>query len=706
MLKQIVFGICVFIAFAVFFWSLSRFYRFMKRGKAFDGTFDEKAARLGDVLLYFFFQRSVAREWSSRHHLLIFWGFLIITLGTSELLIGGLVPSFSFELFGHTINSTFKAILDGTNGVVLLIMLYAFFRRIVLKPSLIHISGDAALILGMISMLCITHFLMHGASMTLQNKIHGYMPVSAVVSGWFSGMDAGTLSTIQQVNWWIHMLVVLFFLNYLPYSKHIHLLGAFPNIALRNRGQQGIIPKADLEDERQWGVAYYERFDWKSLLDTTACTECARCSNNCPAYTTDKPLSPMQLIHDLRDEMKERGELLTTLTPGYDPTVEDEDEDDDEAKKVEPTEADKKICEKLEELQPLVGGRIKDEVLWACTTCGACEAVCPVFIEHPLKIIQMRQHLVLAESRMPPEAARFFRGMENNMNPWGLGSDQRMDWAEGLEIPTMDDKGEAEYLVWIGCAGSYDDRAKKVSRTWIKLLQRAGVDFAILGLEEGCTGDPARRAGNEFLFQMLAEANVEIFDGYKVKKIVVTCPHCYHSFKNEYPQFGGNYEVYHHTELLAQLLREGKLKPSKALDGVMTYHDSCYLGRWNEIYEAPRDVVAAVSGGRRPVEMSRTGYKSFCCGAGGGKMWMEEDAPRINESRTDEALATGAKTIATACPFCTVMISDGIKARDKEEEVEVLDVAELVYASLPPEPAAEKEAPAEKEAQAEAESAS
>jgi Fe-S oxidoreductase len=685
MIKQIVFGICVFIAFAVFFWSLGRFYRFMKRGKAFDGDFDEKAARLGDVLVYFLFQRSVAREMSSRHHLLIFWGFLIITMGTTELLIGGLIPSFSYELFGHTINSAFKAVLDGTNAVVLLIMLYAFFRRIVLKPSLIHISGDAALILGMISMLCITHFLMHGASMVLQNQIHGYMPISAFVSGWFAGMDAGTLSMVQQVNWWIHMLIVLFFLNYLPYSKHIHLLGAFPNIALRNRGQKGIIPKADLEDERQWGVAYYERFDWKSLLDTTACTECARCSNNCPAHTTDKPLSPMHLIHDLRDEMKERGELLTKLTPGYDPTVEDEDEDDDEAKKVEPTETDKKICEKLDELEPMVGGRIKDEVLWSCTTCGACEAVCPVFIEHPLKIIQMRQHLVLAESRMPSEAARFFRGMENNMNPWGLGSDQRMDWAEGLDIPTMDDKGEAEYLVWIGCAGSYDDRAKKVSQTWIKLLQRAGVDFAILGLEEGCTGDPARRAGNEFLFQMLAEANVEIFDGYKVKKIVVTCPHCYHSFKNEYPQFGGNYEVYHHTELLAQLLREGKLKPSKALDGVMTYHDSCYLGRWNEIYEAPRDVVAAVSGGRQPVEMSRTGYKSFCCGAGGGKMWMEEEAPRINESRTDEALATGAKTIATACPFCTVMISDGIKARDKEEEVQVLDVAELVYMALPPE---------------------
>jgi len=697
-MQRIIFAAVMLVAFAAFFWTVTRFVKFMMKGRPFDGKFENKGARFGDVLLYFLFQRSVAREWASRHHLLIFWGFLIITVGTAELMVKGLFPAFSYSMvIGTTLDHVFKTVLDLTNLVVLVIMAWAFFRRIVLKPRLIPMSGDAALILGMISALCVTHFLMHGYGMLASGVVHEHLPVSAFLAG---RLDAGTdgAATVSQVNFWIHMLIVFFFLNYIPYSKHIHLLGALPNIALRNRGQKGIIPKADLEDEKQWGVSHYERFDWKSLLDTYACTECARCSNNCPAYNTGKPLSPMQLIHDIRYEMFDRGEKLIKLTPGLDPTADEEESDGEDKKKVEPTEQDNQVIKQLEEMEPMVGGRIKDETLWACTTCGACEAVCPVFIEHPLKILQMRSHLVLAESRMPAELARMFRGIENNQNPWGIGSDQRMDWAEGLDVPTMDEKGEAEYLVWIGCAGAFDDRAKKLSRTWVKLLQRAGVDFAVLGLEESCTGDPARRAGNEFLFQMMAEANIEIFEGYKVKKIIVTCPHCYHSFKNEYPQFGGKYEVWHHTQFLRKLLAEGKLKPSKEIDGVMTYHDSCYLGRWNEIYSEPRDVLAAVSGGRRPVEMSRTGYKSFCCGAGGARMWMEEDAPRVNVNRTEEALATGAKTIATACPFCMVMITDGIKAKDKEEEVRVMDLAELVYEALPPEPESKEPAPTEPEA--------
>jgi Fe-S oxidoreductase len=391
----------------------------------------------------------------------------------------------------------------------------------------------------------------------------------------------------------------------------------------------------------------------------------------------------MHLIHDVRDEMRARGAKLIQLTPGLDPTTDPESGEAAEGAP-KPTDQDKALLKQLQEAEPMVGGRIKDEVLWACVTCGACEAVCPVFIEHPQKIVEMRTHLVLAESRIPTELARIFKGLENNQNPWGIGSDKRMDWAEGLDVPIMADKGKAEYLVWIGCAGSYDDRAKKISRAWVQLLQRAGVDFAILGLEEGCTGDAARRAGNEFLFQTLAEANVELFKGYEVKKIIVTCPHCYHSFKNEYPQFGGNYEVWHHTQFLRKLIAEGKLKPEKTNSDPMTYHDSCYLGRWNEVYDAPRDVIAATSGGRRPIEMARTGYKSFCCGAGGARMWMEEAQPRINENRTKEALGTGAKTIATACPYCIVMISDGVKAANKEEEVRVLDVAEVLLDSLPP----------------------
>jgi Fe-S oxidoreductase len=693
-MRQIIFAAVMVAAFAAFAWTVTRFYKFMKKGRPFPGSFGEKGARFGDVLAYFLFQGTVAREMASRHHLLIFWGFLIICVGTFELMVKGLWPSFSYALIlGHTLDGVFRAILDVTNAVVLAVMLFSYFRRIVLRPKLIPLSGDAALILGMISMLCITHFLMHGAAMAVPGaSAHGSMVVSTIVAGWFAG--SASAATIAEVNFWIHMLIVFFFLNYIPYSKHIHLIGAFFNIALRNRGQKGVMPKLDLEDEKQWGVGLYERFDWKSLLDTYACTECARCSTNCPAWNTDKPLSPMHLIHDLRDEMKARGAKLIELTPGVDPTASDEGSEGEGSGKPKPTARDEQIIKELSEAEPMVGGRIKDETLWSCVTCGACEAVCPVFIEHPLKIMQMRTHLVLTESRMPAELARMFKGLENNQNPWGIGSDKRMDWAEGLEVPTMADKGSAEYLVWIGCAGSYDDRGKKISRAWVQLLQRAGVDFAVLGLEEGCTGDAARRAGNEFLFQTLAEMNVELFKQYKVKKVLVTCPHCYHSFKNEYSQFGLELEVYHHTQFLEKLVAEGKLKPSAKLEGTLTYHDSCYLGRWNEVYAPPRKVLAAATG-REPVEMGRTGYKSFCCGAGGARMWMEEHAPRINENRTKEALATGAKTIATACPFCAVMITDGVKAANKEEEVRVLDIAEVMAEALPPYPAP---APAKAEA--------
>ena len=757
-MSQIVFGILLLIAFSVFAWTLNRFICFIRLGKAFDGELNEKTARLGDLLVYFLFQKKVAQEKSSWHHLLIFWGFLIICVGTLELIIKGLVPSFSYEMIiGHFLGLVFHAVLDVTNALVLLVMCYSFFRRLVLKPKLIPMSGDAALILSMISLLCITHFLMHAYHFVDVGQPETHMVFSTAVTAIIGSPDAATAATLSSVNFWIHMIIVLFFLNYIPYSKHIHLLGALPNIYLRNRGQAGILPKRDLEDEKQWGVGFTERFTWKDLLDTCACTECARCSNNCPAFNTDKPLSPMQLIHDIRDEMRFRGEKLKQLTPGVDPTPAEE-YDEDELKEllprkqaiqailedlpqgdprevitainakfeeqedletterldmalseldelnngqlkhrlwgilqemareaaipVKPTEADLKIIEAMEEDEPMVGGRITEEVLWSCVTCGACEAVCPVFIEHPKKIIEMRAHLVQAMESPPTEAARMFRGVENNSNPWGLGSDQRMDWAEGLDVPVMEEKGEAEYLVWIGCAGSFDDRAKKISRTWVELLQHVGVDFAVLGLEEGCTGDAARRAGNEFLFQTMAEMNIELFTAYKVKKILVTCPHCYHSFKNEYPAFGGEYEVIHHTQFLKQLISDGKLGIKKPHTGGLTFHDSCYLGRWNEVYTEPRDVLASACGGKAPVEMERTGYKSFCCGAGGGRMWMEEEAPRINEDRTREALQTGADTIATACPFCITMITDGVKAEDKEEDVQVLDVVEVVWQSI------------------------
>ena len=459
---------------------------------------------------------------------------------------------------------------------------------------------------------------------------------------------------MAEVNYWIHLCVILFFLNYLPYSKHIHLLGALPNIALRSKGQPGIMPKLDLEDETQWGAGRYEQLDWKSLLDTYACTECARCSNECPANRTDKPLSPMHLIHDIRDEMLERGQLLLELSPGVDPTGMNEEAP-------EPSEADQQIIARLDEMEPMVGGRIKDETLWACTTCGACEAACPVFIEHPLKILQMRTHLVLAEGRMPPELARMFRGMENNQNPWGIGADQRMDWAEGRDLPLMSDKEEADYLVWVGCAGAFDDRARKITKAWLDLLDHAGVDYAVLGEEEACTGDPARRAGNEFVFQMLAEGNVETLNNYKVKRILTSCPHCFHSIKNEYPQFGGNFEVWHHSQFLQKLLAEGRIKPDTRVEtAAATYHDACYLGRWNSEYDNPRDVIVAAHR-QTPVEMKRSRNKSFCCEPAGHTCgWRRKDRGstiteprRLSRSWRPRRRAAPSRRSPPLAPFAT-----------------------------------------------------
>jgi Fe-S oxidoreductase len=430
-------------------------------------------------------------------------------------------------------------------------------------------------------------------------------------------------------------------------------------------------------------------------MDQYACTECGRCSNYCPAFNTDKPLSPMHLIHDLRDEMIERGVLQMKIAQlekqvGPQPAAGDGHGHDDGHGHAAPNPlADLLAAARAEyqDLPPLVGGRIKEETLWACTTCGACQEVCPVFIDHPLKILQMRTHLVLTESKMPAELARTFSNLEKNSNPWGLAAEKRMEWAEGLEVPTVESNPHAEYLLFVGCAGAFDDRIKKTMRSLVEVLHAAQVSFAVLGENEQCSGDPARRAGNEYLFQQQAEANVTAINDAGIKKVIASCPHCFHTIKNEYPQLGGEYEVIHHSQLIAHLLAEGKLQPMHPVAKNFTFHDSCYLGRWNGEYGAPRAILDAVSqvdpksGG--VIEMTRSKEHGFCCGGGGGRMWMEEKiGSRVNNNRADEILATGAEVAAVACPFCTIMVTDGVKARNAEEQVQILDVAEVVAKSL------------------------
>jgi len=756
MIKLIAFALVVAAFLGLFVRNLTVFVKVAALGRPakLEETWGE---RIASLMTFFFGQRKVVEEKRSWHHLALYWGFLVLQIGLIDMMITGLFGEFGFTLANvltATGHAWLKFIVDIGNAVVAGALIYAFIRRLVIKPTFVPASLDAMLILSAITLIVITHFGHH-----VYEMVHaGMMEDGAVVSyalgnalGLYSGpaigealpgggslpaqvmADPETAKFVAEAHWWGHFTVVLAFLNYLPFSKHIHVLGSGPNILLRRQGQRGIMPKLELmppepdEDELEdedpdapppripfenWGVGRIEDFDWKSLLDNYACTECARCTSYCPAFATHKPLSPMHLIHDLKDEMKARGSLLVDLKeagghlpiyPQMDPSEEvfpdeiDPEDDEDGEYEALAADADKdKVAEikrMLGELPPLVGGRVKDETLWACTTCGACEEVCPVFIQHPLKILQMRTRIVLndEEGRTPGDVTRVIGNIADGQgNPWNDNSD-RMAWAEGLDVPTLDDwpddKPQPEWLLFVGCAGALDDGAKKTTQALVRILHAAEVDFAVLGKQEKCTGDTLRRLGAEDKFQELAQEQVENMNEHGITKVIATCPHCFHVIKNEYPQFGGDYEVIHHSELIAKLLAEGKLKAKTPLAKTMTYHDSCYLGRWNQVYDSPREVVRGSLGAKgKFVELGRNREHGFCCGAGGGRMWVEEEKDkRVNVNRSQEIVDAGVDAVAVGCPFCKTMISDGMKHFDKDEDIEVLDIAQVVAQTLPAE---------------------
>ena len=708
--KQIAFAVIVLLAAVLLLTNVSKFVRIAALGKPANRP-ETLGQRIGSFLLFFLGQKKVAEEKRSWHHLAIYWGFMVIGFATTDMLLTGLFGEvFNFRvLFGETIYTLASTGVDYAQGVVGLAILYAFFRRFVLKPPFVPVNLDAMLILGAIMTLCLTHFGHHIFHMAASGHVEAGSPLSAMLGeamGIYTltgdvtnaNIDVETAQFAAEAHWWAHMIIILAFGNYLPFSKHIHVLGSGPNIFLRKQDQKGVMPKLRLFDGEaddpdaeplfeNWGVGRIEDFDWKSLIDNYSCTECARCTSYCPAFATEKPLSPMHLIHDLKDEMKERGSRLLELKKCGAPLPKAMP-DEEEPELPEGADKDKiaEITKMLEEAEPLVGGRVKDETLWACTTCGACQEVCPVFIDHPLKILQMRSHIVLNDEtgRTPGEATRVIQNITDGQgNPWNAPAGDRMNWAKDLDVPTIEDKPDAEYLFFVGCAGAYDDAAKKTTRALVKVMKAAGVDYAVLGDGEMCTGDTVRRLGDEMNFQMMAQMQVDAMNEAKVKKVITQCPHCFHVIKNEYPQFGGKFEVIHHAQLIAHLVESGKLKVDDPMPGKVTYHDSCYLGRWNEVYDAPRTAIQKSIKGDL-VELDRHGRHGFCCGAGGGRMWMEEEPEkRVNVNRSKEIVDAGVDAVAVGCPFCKTMISDGMKHFDKDEDIEVLDIAQIVARGLP-----------------------
>ena len=682
-LKPFLFAAFFLASMGLFARSVWRLIRLARLGRDKAGMFDNVSNRIGKVVYFAFFQRKVVDEAFGWNHVVFFWGFLIITVGHIEFLLRGIFPSFSLSFLGTPV---YHAILIGGDVmafVVLFAVVFALFRRIVLRPGHIHWdSWDGFLILGLIAAVMVTYFLATGFGLVGGHPDvaahQSALLVSSVAAGWFSGVDAALAAGLYyEAFWWLHAVVLMAFLNVIPHSKHIHLLGAIPNLFFYKTDKpRSSLDRMDFEESEQFGVGEFHHFSWKALLDTYACTECGRCDLYCPARRTGKALEPMQLIHDIRGNLyengdpvlKKRGPLTLEPAPGE-------------------AEVSLPLVAQSEESRQK-GKQTSTEVLWACTSCGACVNACPVLIDHVDAIMDLRRNLTMMEGNVSPELTNTFNNIERNYNPWGIGADKRGDWAESLGLKlwkTSQDADKYEILFWVGCAGSFDNRAQKTVAAFTEILEAAGIAFAVLGQKERCTGDPLRRTGNEYAFEESASHNVQTLNDLGVKKIVTACPHCFNTLKKEYPAFGGNYDVVHHTQMIEELVANGRIVLSDGVAEKVTFHDPCFLGRWNDEVEAPRRSLEAVRS-LTVVEMEEHGRKSFCCGAGGGQMWKEEEEgrARVNIERTKHALATGAQTIAVGCPFCMTMLEDGVKSEEQEESVRVQDVAEIVAAALEP----------------------
>jgi len=624
--------------------------------------FDRWGERLRGVLTQFLGQKRILSPGyfgAGLMHAFIFWGFLAVALNSIHFVGGGFLEGFHLPLLGPAswLGRAYVVVRDVFEVAVVAMVLVAAYRRIVVRPARLTPSWDAALILSLIGALMVTDLAMAGAETAIHGAAAGYpSPAGRALAPLLAGLGLAGNEALFAVAWWLHLGVLLGFLCYLPVSKHFHVVTSLPSVLFR-RLDRGALPMIDLESSERFGITGFKDMRWKDVLDVYSCTECGRCQAACPAYATGKPLDPKKINEDMRAAMMPSLPFLLGRRP----------------------------LPEGQELPVLPSRTIADDVLWSCTTCRACEQACPLFIEFIDRIVGMRRKLVLEDGSFPPELTAAYKNLEKSGNPWGQDPAARGHWAEGLGIPLMAEAaGDADVLLWVGCAGAYDDRGRKVAAATARILKEAGVRFAILGPEETCTGDPARRTGNEYLYQMLAQNNVETLNRHAVKTIVTQCPHCFNTLQNEYPQLGGRYEVVHHAQMIARLIAEGRVPMRAAEEGAtVTFHDSCYLGRHNDVYDAPRE--ALTSAGLKIVEMPRSRENGFCCGAGGGRMWMEERlGTKVNVNRVDEAAGTGAALVASACPFCMTMLADGINGTGRGDAMAVQDVAQIVEARLRP----------------------
>jgi len=683
--QNIAFLIVLTAALGFFSYNIQRLVSYLRLGKP-ENRVNHPGRRTWNLITIGFAQTKILREWGAGlSHASVFWGFLVITAGTAEILLHGVWAGFSYErLLPRPLWQLFMLSQELFAVVVLVAVSWLLWRRLVAPPKRLQgkeVHGtEAVIILSVIAALMLTLYTSgafeYAADVAVRETQFGWFrPISSLLGSTFAGASPGVLHVAHDVSWWAHALLVLGFLNFLPYSKHLHVVSSLINVWFSDTSgpaRIGVMRPMDLEAEvEQFGASDVDHLTWKNLLDGYSCTECGRCTAACPASITGKALSPRKIVVDTRRRLMEKAPLLVGEldVPGSAALLMTVD------------------GASVAFGNQLLDNYITEEELWACTSCRACVTECPVNIDQLDIINELRRGLVLNEGRFPEEVQPTFESLETNASPWAFSPADRALWSEGLNIPTYAEAFAAgtrpDILFWVGCMGSFDDRAKKITVAFARILQAARIDFAILGQEETCHGDPARRLGNEYLYQTLAKGTIETLDRYEVKTIVTFCPHCFHQMGNEFPQLGGNYEVIHHSTYIERLLN-ANLIPLTTEHGktlTMTYHDSCYLGRYNDIYDSPRETLKRALPVLTLVEPERTRSRGLCCGAGGGRMFVDENVgKRINLERTEELVATGADVIAVACPFCMTMMTDGVAKLEKD--VAVLDISEVVAQQL------------------------